>query len=207
MVTQVLKGLRLSVGDGEITQGLVLAGRYHLPSSKERDALSKAQGLELPKRSWNPVQEGLEPRRHCLRWRGSGGNSLVSPPQPHLCPWSTREFWSVMEVAMAGSSSGGGHRGPRLGLLKSRVWEGPPWRTQTQTPEEGPLLSRFRCLGAQSKARGRAVAWLLLESQAGVGFDKTGSSSTGEKCQLDSTATSRRNCPQGGETLWGCSQD
>ena len=169
--------------------------------------LAKPRGWNYPKEAETLSRRGWS--RGDTAWGGEAVGEIVWSLHPSLTsvpgPQESSEVsWRLpwQEAARAG-----GHRGRRLGLLKSRVWEGPPWRTQTQTPEEGPLLSRFRCLGAQSKARGRAVAWLLLESQAGVGFDKTGSSSTGEKCQLDSTATSRRNCPQGGETLWGCSQD
>ena len=93
-------------------------------------------------------------------------------------------------------------QGAEAGITKVESLRRPALENPNAEPWGGPLLSRFRCLGAQSKARG-----LLLESQAAVGFDKTGSSSTGEKCQLDSTATSRRSCPQSGETLWGCSQE
>ena len=54
MVIQAAKGLRDSVGDDEITQEFVAAGRHCLPSPKGGGAVGRDQGLELPPKKREP---------------------------------------------------------------------------------------------------------------------------------------------------------
>lgn len=65
----------------------------------------------------------------------------------------------------------------RLEFLKVRVLEDTRCRAETQTPEEGALLS-WVC-SSEGPEEG-ALAWLVLESWDEVGLDEAGSSSVGK---------------------------